>query len=125
MLRGSGVHVDALFGSALDLDERYKAGDLSPAPDLVVMTEGARGGTLQVGADPARRFLPAALPGPPVDAYGCGDSFGTGLLFALAEGREPEEAVSFAARCGAACLTGEALTGQLRLASDTTSAAAS
>jgi sugar/nucleoside kinase (ribokinase family) len=36
-------------------------------------------------------------------------------MFALAEGKGAEDAVSFAARCGAACLTGEALTGQLRL----------
>jgi ribokinase len=50
-----------------------------------------------------------------MDAYGCGDSFAAGLGFALAEGKEPVEAVAFAARCGAACLTGEALTGQLRL----------
>jgi ribokinase len=49
-----------------------------------------------------------------VDAYGCGDSFAAALMFALAEGKGAVDAVSFAARCGAACLTGEALTGQLR-----------
>jgi ribokinase len=40
------------------------------------------------------------------DAYGCGDSFAAGLTFALAEGRDPDDALAVAARCGAACLTG-------------------
>jgi ribokinase len=116
VLRSSGVQLDAIVGSGLDLDERYEHGDLSPVPGLVVTTEGARGGALSVAGGPYRRFDPAPPPGRAIDAYGCGDSFAAGLLFALAERRSPEAAVSFAARCGAACLTGEALTEQLRLA---------
>src|SRR5207244_3331235 len=41
-----------------------------------------------------------------VDAYGCGDSFAAGLTFALARGDAPEQAIPFAARCGATVLTG-------------------
>ena len=41
-------------------------------------------------------------------AYGCGDSFMAGLTFALGAELEPHDAVAFAARCGAAALTGRA-----------------
>jgi ribokinase len=52
-----------------------------------------------------------------VDAYGCGDSFAAGLAYALAETGAAEAAIAFAARCGAAALTGRgAFQGQLRLA---------
>src|SRR5439155_1401430 len=53
-----------------------------------------------------RRRLAAALPGPVADTYGAGDSFAAGLTFALARGDTREEAIAFAARCGAAVLTG-------------------
>jgi ribokinase len=46
------------------------------------------------------------LPGPPVDAYGCGDSFAAGLAFGLGAGMMLGEAIELAARCGAACLCG-------------------
>jgi len=48
----------------------------------------------------------APPPGDVVDTYGAGDSFAAGLTFALASGAPPQEAVAFAARCGAATLTG-------------------
>jgi ribokinase len=114
-LKRAGGPVDALVRSGSDLAERYRPGDLSPEPGLVVTTEGARGGSLSIAGNRPQRFSSFPPPGPAVDAYGCGDTFAAALLFALAEGRSPAEAASFAARCGAACLTGEALTGQLRL----------
>jgi ribokinase len=46
------------------------------------------------------------LPGPVVDTYGAGDSFAAGLTYALGAGKLGEEAVAFAARCGAAVVTG-------------------
>jgi ribokinase len=56
------------------------------------------------------------LPGPPVDAYGAGDSFAAGLTFGLSTLDSTKEALEFAARCGAACLTGRGpYAGQLRL----------
>ena len=51
-------------------------------------------------------FKAAALPGEPVDSYGCGDSFAAGLTFGLAAGMELAAALEVAARCGAWCLTG-------------------
>ncbi|PCC71964.1 ribokinase [Nannocystis exedens] len=104
-LRAAGIVVDALVGSSRDPAERYEAGDLDPPPRLVVRTAGSTGGSYEV--DGARRAYAAApLPGPIVDAYGCGDSFAAGLTYALGAGAGPDEAVRLAARCGAAALTG-------------------
>jgi len=52
------------------------------------------------------RFDPAPPPGRIADAYGCGDSFAAGLTYGLAARRSLEDALTLAARCGAACLTG-------------------
>jgi ribokinase len=60
------------------------------------------GGWVQPGGP----FRPAPLPGPVVDAYGCGDSFAAGLTYALAGGAAIDEAVALGARCGAAVMTG-------------------
>ena len=113
-LARAGVPIDALVGSGEDARERYQPGDLDPAPLLVVTTAGALGGWLQPGGP----FRAAPIPGPIEDTYGAGDCFAAGLTFALAEGRSPEEAAAFGARCGAAVLTGRGgYEGQLRLAS--------
>ena len=61
---------------------------------------------------PGGPFTAAPLPGPREDAYGCGDSFMAGLTFALGKGLDPHEAVSFAARCGAAAMTGRGVAPQ-------------
>lgn len=115
-LRESGVLLDALVGSSTDPSERYGDGDLDPPPRIVVRTSGASGGTLQIGNGEPRPYAAVPPPGPVVDAYGCGDSFAAGLTFALAEGRSAEEAVTFAARCGAAVLTGRGpYAGQLKV----------
>ena len=109
------VELDALVSSADDAGERYSPGDLDPQPILVVRTEGAAGGSL-VAADGTRsRWAGAPLPGPPVDAYGAGDSFAAGLTYGLAQGLEPDEALALGAQCGAACMTGRGpYAGQLR-----------
>jgi len=100
-----GERLDALVGSAVDVSERYVAGDLDPAPALVVRTEGAAGGTFDhVGV--TRRFAASEVPGPIVDRYGAGDSFAAGLTFALGQGRPVPDALAFAARCGAAVISG-------------------
>jgi ribokinase len=112
VLSEAGVELDALVGSGRDEAERYVVGDIEPPPKLVVRTEGAEGGT----SEPGGRFSAAPLPGPKVDAYGAGDSFAAGLTYALAGGYDREDALAFAARCGAAALTGRgAFAGQLRL----------
>jgi len=101
-LREAGVELDALIGSGEDESEVYRPGDLEPPPRLVVTTSGHLGGWVQPGGP----FRPAPLPGPIVDAYGAGDSFAAGLIYGLARGASPEEAVALAARCGAAVMTG-------------------
>jgi ribokinase len=101
-IREAEVQVDALVGSGDDEGEVYRAGDLDPAPHVVVTTSGGLGGWVQPGGP----FRPAPLPGPIVDAYGCGDCFAAGLAFALGRGDAVEAAVALAARCGAAVMTG-------------------
>jgi ribokinase len=98
----AAVELDALIGSGKDDSERYHQGDLEPAPQLVVTTAGALGGWAQPGGP----FRAEDHAGPVVDTYGCGDSFAGGLTFALARGDELQEALAFAARCGAAVLSG-------------------
>jgi len=101
-LKGAAVRLDALVGSGEDEGELFRPGDLEPSPALVVTTSGALGGWAQPGGP----FRPASVPGPVVDAYGCGDAFAAGLTFALARGGAVEDALAFAARCGAAVLAG-------------------
>jgi ribokinase len=112
-LRAAGVRLDVLVGSGEDASELYHPGELEPPPGLVVTTAGRLGGWVQPGGP----FRPAPLPGPVIDAYGCGDSFAAGLTFALARGDGAGDAVAFAAECGAAVLTGRGpYTAQLSLA---------
>lgn len=101
-LRRSGVGLDALIGSGEDESERYRPGELDPAPRLVVTTSGSLGGWLQPGGP----FTAASVPGEVIDTYGAGDSFAAGMTYALGTGLDPSEAVAFAARCGAGALTG-------------------
>jgi ribokinase len=127
-LAESGVAVDVLVGSATDPGEAYEPGMLDPAPRVVVRTRGESGGEWSASADEPPAWLPdgrrsgswAATPlnGPPVDAYGCGDSFAATLAYGLGAGLGLEEAIELAARCGAACLTGRGpYAGQLKLTS--------
>jgi ribokinase len=92
------VALDLLVGSGTDPGERYDGG---LDARLVVRTEGANGGT----AD-GRRYEAPPPPGPIVDTYGAGDSFGAALCFALARGDELDAALELAARAGAAVVTG-------------------
>jgi ribokinase len=102
------VELDALVGSGEDEAERYHVGELDPEPHLVVTTSGALGGWMQPGGP----FTAAPLPGPREDSYGCGDSFMAGLTYALGAGLDAPDAVTFAARCGAAALTGRGVAPQ-------------
>jgi ribokinase len=103
-LQEAGVQLDALVRSGSDGGERYRRGDLDPPPRLEVATDGQRGGTYSVEGEPTRGYEAAPLPGRRQDTYGAGDSFAAGLTFALAQGLRAEEALAFAARCGAEAL---------------------
>lgn len=107
-LRRGAVPLDALVGSGEDEAERYHAGELEPEPRLVVTTSGALGGWMQPGGP----YTAAPLPGPRQDAYGCGDAFMAGLTYGLGAGFDSQAAVAFAARCGAAALTGRGVAPQ-------------
>ena len=96
-LEAAAVHLDLLVGSANDPGERYEGG---LDADVVVRTDGARGGTAN-----GERYPPAPLPGPIADTYGAGDTFGCSLCFALGRGDERGEALAFAAREAAEVLT--------------------
>jgi ribokinase len=112
------VQLDALVHSGTDPEEAYEPGQIDPEPALVVTTKGREGGTFVAG-ERSGSFPAAPVPGPVVDAYGAGDSFAAGLAFALARGEGLDEALAFAARCGAASLTGRGgYEGQLRLRPD-------
>lgn len=105
-LLAGDVAPDVLVASGRD--EKERAGlEALPAPRLAtVLTDGARGGRWQGADGTAGTWAAAEPPGPPVDAYGCGDSFAAGLTYGLAAGTDLSAALALAARCGAHCLTG-------------------
>jgi ribokinase len=103
---GHGVPLDALVLSGEDGIERAAAAPAEQEAELVVLTEGARGGRYRTRAGASGRWEAAPLPGARADSYGCGDSFAAGLTYGLAAGLELERALALAARCGAMCLTG-------------------
>lgn len=102
----AGVRLDVLVRSSSDPGERYEAGMLDPEPGLVVSTRGAEGGVWQAAGGRSGSWRATPLPGPAVDAYGCGDSFAAGLTYGLGAGMALADAIDLAARCGAACLCG-------------------
>jgi ribokinase len=111
---GHGVPLDALVLSGGDAVERGEAARALEEAELVVLTEGARGGSYRERSGASGRWdptpasvLPAAsAPGGPGDSYGCGDSFAAGLTFGLGAGLAVPDALALAARCGAVCLAG-------------------
>lgn len=112
----AGERLDAVVGSSDDPSEIFELDDLVPTPDLIVMTEGSRGGTYRVTGEAPRPFDAVTPPGEIADRYGAGDSFAAGLTFGLGEGRPVSDALGLAARCGAAVITGHGpFEGQLRV----------
>lgn len=99
-----GIQVDALVGSGKDRLERIAP--LDPPPHLQVTTRGAEGGEWRGEEHRQGTFKAAAIEGDVVDAYGAGDTFAGGLTYALGAGYEIDAALEFAARAGAANLTG-------------------
>ncbi len=103
---GHGVRLDALVLSAEDAIEREEAKRAEGEADVVVLTDGARGGTYRARDGVTGSWTAAEPPGEPVDSYGCGDSFAAGFAYGLGVGMSVDDALSLAARCGAYCLTG-------------------
>jgi ribokinase len=103
---GQGVELDALVLSGEDAIERRQAERARGEAKLVVLTEGARGGTYRERSGASGKWTAEPLLAAPVDSYGCGDSFAAGLTYALGAGLQVPAALALAARCGAVCLTG-------------------
>lgn len=114
----AGVMPDVVIASASDEKERAGIAALGPGPRWTVVTDGARGGSYVAADGVGGRWETAALPGAPVDAYGCGDSFAAGLTYALGAGLEIDAALALAARCGAWCLCGRGPYGNQLAAAD-------
>jgi ribokinase len=103
---GHGVALDALVLSGDDEIELRAAAPALEEADLVVWTEGDRGGRYRRRDGETGRFAAALVPGARADSYGCGDSFAAGFTYGLGAGLELADALALAARCGAVCLTG-------------------
>ncbi len=103
---GHGVALDALVLSGEDAIERRLTARAQDEAELVVFTEGARGGAYRERSGTSGRWEAAAPPASRADSYGCGDSFAAGLTYALGAGLEVPAALALAALCGAVCLTG-------------------
>jgi ribokinase len=103
---GRGVPLDALVLSEDDAVERREATRAQNEAELVVFTDGERGGRYRERSGMTGTWAAATPPATPVDSYGCGDSFAAGLTYGLGAGLSIPAALSLAARCGAVCLTG-------------------
>jgi len=105
-LVAGAVTADVLVASGRDEKERSGLAALPAPRRATVLTDGARGGRWESADGTGGAWTAAELPGAPVDAYGCGDSFAAGLTYGLGAGMELPAALALAARCGAHCLTG-------------------
>jgi ribokinase len=103
-LAAAGVQLDVLVASAGDPGEAVEPGRIEPRPRHVVLTEGPAGGAWTAHDGATGRWAAAAPPGPPLDAYGCGDAFAAGLTYALGSGAPLADALAAGARAGAAVL---------------------
>ena len=101
----AGVRADVVVGSAHDPDEDPSALPADLMPDVVILTDGARGGRMIARGRPSRDYAPVTPPGPIIDTYGCGDSFAAGVTTRLARGLDIDGAVALGARIGALCAT--------------------
>ena len=107
LLIEADLPLDAVVGSGNDPSEAFDPAELTHPPDLVVQTDGARGGRYRTSDGTTGSYEPVSLPGPVIDTYGAGDSFAAGLTFALGGGLGVHGALSLAARCGAWCAAGK------------------
>jgi ribokinase len=100
------IEIDALVASGSDPGEQVPDGLLDPPPRLVVRTRGGAGGEWIAHEGRTGTWRAAPLPAEPVDSYGAGDTFAAALTLALGAGRPLEDALAYAARCGAMVMTG-------------------
>jgi ribokinase len=101
VLAAAGVELDVLVGSAGDDADAAGFAAAAAGARVVVRTDGARGGTWTARDGTSGGWDATPLPGPPVDAFGCGDAFAAALTLALAGGASIEDACAAGARAGA------------------------
>ncbi len=102
----SSIHLDALVLSAADAGHAELVGRMARPPEVVVATDGARGGTWTTADGRTGRWAPAPVPGEIVDEFGAGDAFVAALTLALGSGLALDGALRYAAQAGALALTG-------------------
>ncbi len=95
--------IDAIVFCESDPDESAWANRAAPHAQLLVATEGARGGRWWGVSE--GRWVAAPLPGPPRDAYGCGDSFAAAFTLGLGRRGTIADAAALGALAGARALT--------------------
>jgi ribokinase len=101
-------------GSSLDPRERSTLADYAIPPMALIMTEGARGGTVETTGGITR--FPAPTVAASGGSYGAGDSFAAALTYYLAAGLPAVAAAERAALHGAAVVSAlDPLTAQLAL----------
>ncbi|MFC3500635.1 carbohydrate kinase family protein [Micromonospora krabiensis] len=96
---------DLVFVSGVRLGDRAATVAAGLAPRTVVVTRGAAGADLHLGAGAPTRVPAAAPPGPVVDTNGAGDAFAAGLVAGRLGGAPLDEAAAYAARVAAAACT--------------------
>ena len=101
----AGVRAEVVVGSADDPDEDPSALPAELMPDVVILTDGARGGRMIARGRPSRDYTPITPPARAIDTYGCGDSFAAGVTTGLARGLAIDDAIALGARIGALCAT--------------------
>src|SRR4029079_6891570 len=99
-IAAAGVALDAIVGSRFDPRERSARDDYPVPPVAVVMTEGARGGTVETASGVARFAAPRAVA--IGGAYGAGDRCAPALTYSLAAGLDAAAAAERASHHGAA-----------------------
>lgn len=104
-LARAGVRADVVVGSLADARERSTLSDYLVPPNALVMTDGARGGSVETERG-VERFAAPPAPAPGGAAYGAGDSFAGALAFFVAAGLPVREACERAGPHGAAVLRG-------------------
>jgi ribokinase len=95
--------IDAIVFSESDPDESDWAHRAARHAQLLVATEGERGGRWWGVSE--GRWAAAPLPGPPRDSYGCGDSFAAAFTLGLGRGGSISDAAALGAQAGALALT--------------------
>ena len=103
VLEADGAWVYALVFSQSDEDERAWATRVASHARVLVGTEGDRGGRWWGASE--GRWDAVPLPGPPHDAYGCGDSFAAAFTLGLGRGGSIADAAKLGAEAGALALT--------------------